>query len=277
MTEQQTDPVETSGGELPSGTLASLGAPQSLGSRPKLTEVVAEDLRTSIIQRMSPGDSLPTEGQLADHYGTSSPTVRQALRVLESEGLISIRRGPHGGPVVRYPTVEDITRNVGVYMQIHGVTQSELYEARGSLESEAARLIATQQRPETLRALDEHLEAHERAIESGDRDAVSHEHLRFHDILLEASGNKAITTLGHITRLVLSSLTAQAPTQTAEVDDDDNGWWKSAAAGLQAHQEIVELIRSGDGAGTAERMTRHLGRWLEITPLSGPEEPIELN
>ena len=275
MTKRQTDTAETSGEGPTSEAMASLGSPQSLGSRPKLTEVVAEDLRTSIIQRMSPGDALPTEGQLADHYGTSSPTVRQALRVLESEGLISIRRGPHGGPVVRYPTVEDITRNVGVYMQVHGVTQSELYEARGALEIESARLVATQQRSETMRALDQHLEAHERAIESGDRDAAALEHLRFHDILIESSGNKAITTLGHITRLVLSSLTTQAPTRTVEVEDED--WWKSARAGHRAHQEIIELIRSGDGPGTAERMARHLWRWIEITPLVGPEEPIELN
>ena len=272
MTEQQTDPAETNGGERPSDPLASLGAPQSLGSRPKLTEVVAEDLRKSIIQRMSPGDALPTEGQLADHYGTSSPTVRQAPRVLESEGLISIRRGPHGGPVVRYPTVEDITRNVGVYMQVHGVTQRELYEARGSLEIEAARLVANHHRPEVIRSLEENIEAHRQAIETGDGQAVSGEHLRFHDLLLEASGNKAITTLGHITRLVLASLGEQASVRMVDHDDRRD----AALTALRVHQEIVELIRSGDGEGAAARMARHLGRWLEITPLSSPEEPIDL-
>ena len=262
MTEQRVDTTQTDNEDRASGLL---GAPRHLGSRPKLTELVADDLRRSILEGMSEGESLPSEGQLAQHYGTSSPTIRQALRVLESEGLISIRRGPHGGPVVRFPTVEDITRNVGVYMQVHGVSRRELYQARGSLEIEAALQIARNRDPDVILALEENLAAHKRAIDAGDVVGIAREHLRFHDLLLELSGNKAITTLGHVTRLVLSSIAAETTLQMG--DSDEPSRRTVALQGLEAHQELVESIRSGDAQGTSNRMARHLGRWLEIAPL----------
>lgn len=266
MTDQEVDSTAIRNEDHASGLLRSLGAPQHLGSRPKLTEMVADDLRRSILEGMNEGDALPTEGQLAKHYGTSSPTIRQALRVLESEGLISIRRGPHGGPVVRYPTVEDITRNVGVYMQVHGVSQRELYEVRGSLEIEAALQIANHREPDVIRALEENLQAHRKAIDAEDSTVIAREHLRFHDLLLEMSGNKAITTIGHITRLVLSSIAAETTLQLSESDEASRR--EVALMGVQAHQELLELISAGDAAGAAARMARHLGRWLEIAPLN---------
>lgn len=76
--------------------------PEALPRLPKISEQLADRLRATILGRgMRPGDRLSSEAELISHYGVARGTVREALRLLESEGIIEIRRGAagrHHGP-----------------------------------------------------------------------------------------------------------------------------------------------------------------------------------
>jgi DNA-binding FadR family transcriptional regulator len=72
---------------------------------PKTAELVAAEIRNGILDgSLRPGNRLPSESTLMSSFGVSRPSLREALRLLEAEELVDIRRGVHGGAVVRRPS-----------------------------------------------------------------------------------------------------------------------------------------------------------------------------
>src|SRR4029450_10781895 len=89
--------------------------------RPKAAEVVAAELRRQIVTgRLKPGDKLHPENVLTAEFEISRPTLREALRLLESESLITISRGKHGGARVSSIDLGSAARQVGVFLQLQG-------------------------------------------------------------------------------------------------------------------------------------------------------------
>ena len=89
-----------------------------------MAELVASQLRRRIIGGdLGDGDELPREAELLDEFGVSRPSLREALRILETEGLIRIRRGKVGGAIVQRPTAESTAYHVGLTLQSRGATQ----------------------------------------------------------------------------------------------------------------------------------------------------------
>src|SRR5947207_2228594 len=90
---------------------------------PKTAELVAAQLRRQIVRgELKEGDALPPEAALMEQFGVSRPTLREAFRVLESESLISIRRGSRGGARVHTPNGEVAARHAGLLLQVRGTT-----------------------------------------------------------------------------------------------------------------------------------------------------------
>lgn len=241
-------------------------APPSRIHRPKLAELVAEELRRMIVAPLPPGERLPSEAELAVQFGTSTPTVRQALRVLESEGLVTMRRGVNGGPVVRRPAIGDVARTVGVFMQLEGVSQQELFEARRMLEAEATRRLASGPSESVLHRLTSSLEDYDRSIEV-DEAAAAAEHVRFHHLLLELSGNQAVRILGEMTRSIIAGL-ADSSIEVLHHHHPELGWREAARQALGAHRQIVERISAHDVEGAYARVQQHLDRWIELVPIT---------
>ncbi len=118
---------------------------------PKLTELVATHLRRLIITgELRTGDFLPPEAELMSQFGVSRPTLREALRVLESEMLILPRRGTHTGPRVCAPTVDQSARYTAFLLQHRGVRLSDVHQARNLIEPPLARRVAEQGDPDVL-------------------------------------------------------------------------------------------------------------------------------
>jgi hypothetical protein len=98
---------------------------------PKMADIVAADLRRQIIAgELEEGDPLPPEDQLMQHAGVARTTVRGALRILESEGLLVVQRGAHGGARIRTPSVSNVARYIGLVLQCEGATLRDVYDAR---------------------------------------------------------------------------------------------------------------------------------------------------
>ena len=107
---------------------------------PKTAELVAAHLRRQIVRNeLHEGDALPPEAVLMAQFGVSRPTLREAFRVLEAEGLISVRRGAHGGARVHTPDVDVAARYAGLVLEHRGATLSDVYEAAGLLDPSARR------------------------------------------------------------------------------------------------------------------------------------------
>jgi DNA-binding FadR family transcriptional regulator len=97
---------------------------------PKMAELVSDRLRRQIIRgELSTGDALPSETALMARLGVSRPTLREAFRVLESEGLITIRRGAHGGARVQSPNGEIAGRYAGLLLEFRRTTLADVYNA----------------------------------------------------------------------------------------------------------------------------------------------------
>jgi GntR family transcriptional regulator, transcriptional repressor for pyruvate dehydrogenase complex len=102
--------------------------------RNKISSVIAQSIVCNIANhRLRPGSPLPTEQAMASQYGAGRASVREALRLLESQGIIDIRRGNGGGPVVGTSAAERFGETMTMHMQIRGASMNDLHETVISL------------------------------------------------------------------------------------------------------------------------------------------------
>ena len=88
------------------------------------------------------GQPLPVESELIEELGFSKGVVREALRILETEGLVEVRRGLGGGPRVRHPSIAQAARTMGVYLQIGDVAVRDVWESRERMVGAAVERLA---------------------------------------------------------------------------------------------------------------------------------------
>src|SRR4051812_24202856 len=110
---------------------------------PKFAELVAGHIRNRIVRgELVRGEALPSETALMEDFDISRPTLREAFRILESEGLITVRRGARGGARVQVPEAGVAARYAGLVLQNRGATVADVFEARVIVEAPAAALVA---------------------------------------------------------------------------------------------------------------------------------------
>jgi len=111
---------------------------------PKTAELVAAELRRRIVEgELQEGDALPPESSLRETFGVSRPTLREAFRVLESEGLIEVHRGARGGARVRVPNEAAAARYAGLVLEHRGTTIADVCAVRTVIEPVCAAMVAT--------------------------------------------------------------------------------------------------------------------------------------
>src|SRR3954452_16525391 len=110
---------------------------------PKIGELVAGHIRNRIVRgELKPDEALPPESTLMQEFAVSRPTLREAFRILESEGLITVRRGARGGARVQVPTSDVAARYAGLVLQYRGAMLADVFEARVIVEAPAAGIVA---------------------------------------------------------------------------------------------------------------------------------------
>jgi DNA-binding FadR family transcriptional regulator len=161
---------------------------------PKTAELIAAQLRQGIARgELAEGDALPPETQLMDRFGVSRPILREALRILESESLIEVRRGVRGGARVCLPDASAVARSMTTLLQLKGTTLADVLDARSAIEPTAARLVAQRRSPEVLKRL---RELHEEELRTGsDARMLAGASARFHHTLVESCGNTSLMVL----------------------------------------------------------------------------------
>src|ERR1700761_3404539 len=110
----------------------------------KRSEVIARDLAEYIVDaRLPAGARLPREKEMVEQLGVGRTTLREALRILETRGVLTIRSGPGGGPIVRHPEPSDLTGALTLILQFQRATMVEVLDARIWLEPIGARMAAS--------------------------------------------------------------------------------------------------------------------------------------
>lgn len=218
----------------------------------KASEEVAEQVRALVATRaVQPGDALPSETVLMERYGVARPTMREALRILESEGLITVQRGVHGGARVAELDVDVLARKVGLYLQAGGTDFDDLYEAQGVIEPGAVGLAALRRSNEDVAAMRACAERVARCEEPTEFAQTAAE---FHLLLLRASGNQ---TLALVARVIESLVREQYEQALAAVTGD-----LPALAGWSSrwYTQVIDLIEAGDSVGAADFWAQHRRR-----------------
>src|SRR5713101_6510309 len=122
---------------------AARSAAQRTMQRPKLAVMVADAIAEEIFEKgLAPGVVLATESKMLDQFGVGRATLREALRLLEAEGLIAVRAGPNGGAVVQRPSEDRLARLLSILLAVAGTTLQDVIEARQVLEPALASLAA---------------------------------------------------------------------------------------------------------------------------------------
>jgi GntR family transcriptional regulator, transcriptional repressor for pyruvate dehydrogenase complex len=156
----------------------------------KASEQLVHTLLMDIVSdRLKPGDRLPQEPEMVEKYGVARATVREALRILEVNGLIAVRVGPGGGPTVRSATPADFGRAMSMFMQADGITMEELFLARRMLEPFMVREATLRQDPKYIAQAQDLLERC-RTVDLKDDTAYMEVAREFHELTVAGSPNR---------------------------------------------------------------------------------------
>jgi GntR family transcriptional regulator, transcriptional repressor for pyruvate dehydrogenase complex len=212
--------------------------------QPRLAESIAAELRERILNGTLADGALPRQDDLIAMFGVSAPPLREALRILEVEGLITVRRGKVGGAVVHRPDGGSVAHAIGMVLQGEQVHLRDLAEAILNLEPTCAAACAA--RAESREAKD--------AV--GDGPAFTHAARQFHDLVVAHM-------LPVTTRLVIRSLVATWSVQeeTWAYEASQVGRYPTAdnqRVVLNAHRRIAAKIFEGDPAGAERHARAHL-------------------
>jgi DNA-binding FadR family transcriptional regulator len=209
------------------------------------SDVIAQIRRAILSGQYRPGDRLPTEREMAQQFGVSRVTVRDALRALEANGLVRVKVGGQGGPYVSEPDIALLSDSFGTHLQLRGTTFEELAEARQALETTAAVLAARRATSDDLTALKAALQGPIQPPQSSNTASTS---LDFHTALVIAAHNRALLAMFRATRALI-----QQAFDTLHAQQPD-----MAEAARRAHTELYAAITEQDPDRAAGLMRAHL-------------------
>jgi DNA-binding FadR family transcriptional regulator len=241
---------------------------------PKTAELVAKQIRNAIIRgELKDGDTLPAESHLISEFEVSRPTIREAVRILESEGLVTVARGARGGARISSPNYVMIQRAAGITLQSQNVTLGDLYEMRTLIEPPAARLVAERNSEIAAPILRRFIE--DEMSHLSDRIAVTSLIAEFHRLLMELSGNKTLNVVSQALRGLVDGHLFLSTRRRVETDPEFSQ--RQLRFGLKSHSRLVDLIEAKDGAAAEAHWKAHMiaaGRvWLDQV---GRESVVDL-
>ncbi|GAA1738679.1 FadR/GntR family transcriptional regulator [Luedemannella helvata] len=218
-----------------------------------MAELVSQNLRRQIVRgELSEGDTLPSETELMAEFGVSRPTLREAFRILESEGLIYVRRGAHGGTLVKRPDGDAAARYTGLILEFQGTTLADVYDARNVIEAPCVGLLAKRRTKKDITRLREALAEAREVIEDSTR--LIEYHNAFHALVIELAGNKTLTVLNHMVRHIIEE--SSAAHMAADAGTPAN--IAAIRKGFRAHELLVDHIEAQDADAAVELWRSHL-------------------
>lgn len=214
---------------------------------------VAEAIKDWVVeQRLQPGDRLPGEAELIERFGMSKGTIREAMRLLEAQGLVKTRTGPGGGSFVHEVSKERARALLGNYFYFKDLTIADIYQLRRALEPELAASLAGKLSEEALAELEANIATYAKPARTLDEEREQHiASLRFHALLAAQSENALLGFLIDFMVNMLSDLTVYRKLYSPPNIE----LW---ARGRDYQARLVEALRKGDAETARHVLSEHM-------------------
>lgn len=210
----------------------------------KTSETIAHAIVRDIgMRELQTGDHLAREADMLDTYRVSRPSFREALRLLESHGLITLKPGPGGGPVVGAADARYLARTISLYFHLAGMTYTHVFDAQEILEQACARLAAAS--PDRAVVMSRHVDAMPPSAGPRYHSAT----VEFHADVYRLAGNGVLTLLAHA---VTSIVTTHIVSTMDPVELHDGI--------LDEHRLLAGAIAAGEHDRAAQLMAGHFRR-----------------
>src|SRR5436190_20003778 len=225
----------------------------------RIYEEIVRQIKGMISEgRLKSGDQLPPERDLAEKFLVSRTSVREALRALESVGLIEIRPGE--GTFVREASVDALIEPLALVLLSQREMIGDLFEARRLIEPVIAGLAARRATKEEIQEMERILEAQAKEIAAGNTGLA--QDAAFHVAIGTAAHNRAITRIVHAAMDLLAQRRAGAigtPGRPTRSHED--------------HRRILAAIRAGDASGAERAMLDHVVAVEALVLRTGGKSP----
>jgi DNA-binding FadR family transcriptional regulator len=200
---------------------------------------------------LGPGEKLPPERVMMETYEAGRGTLRESLRFLELQGVLSFKPGPGGGPVIEKPTAENLATTLTLLLQFDGARYQVIAEAREAFEPVMAQQAASRITPEHLQELEASVTDMAEGID--DVETYLDANRRFHNVIAWASGN---ALFGHLVEVMVGAMDISGTVHGIQYPI------KQRQAVLRAHKEIFEAIRNAEPEQAEKSMRAHIDEYL---------------
>jgi DNA-binding FadR family transcriptional regulator len=240
--------------------------------QPRLAELVADELRRRILDgNLADGQMLPNQETLLAEFDVSKPSLREAQRILETEGLITVRRGNVGGAQVHYPDARHAAYTMALVLQRLKVSLDDVGRALKHLEGTCTALCAS--RPDRKEAVVPALRECNRLAEESLKDELAYvaATAEFHTNLVRHCGSQTMGLLvGSLESLWLGHVQAWAELTASEGQFPNPDYRRQ---GLSVHEEITDLIEAGEVVAASELAESHFDpQQFYRTPTDGSRQ-----
>jgi DNA-binding FadR family transcriptional regulator len=235
------------------------GSPITGSRPPKAALLVAQRVMRDVVRDgMEPGDLLPPERVMLETYETGRGTLREALRLLEFQGVIALKPGPGGGPILLNPAASHLASTLQLLLQLNRATYRSIVEVRSAMEPMTSQLAAQRISDESLEELRLTVERMHDFLD--DRDAFLDSNKRFHDVIAWSSGNVLFSYL-------VDSLLDILDGTVIGIDYPRH----RRVAILKAHEEIYTALARRDPQASLDRMREHIDAYAVYAKRKFPD------
>jgi DNA-binding FadR family transcriptional regulator len=215
--------------------------------RNKAAHVAHLLLERIMAAKLKPGSSFATEAELVSQFNVSRPTLREGLRILESQGVLEVRPGPGGGIIVGKPSIDLLAHGLSVFLRLHEVPFVTVIKARELIEPALAYEAAVNGTDEDFAELEASIARMKALNAQSEQEAFLEENRVFHGVIARASGNKVLEIFWHTISILATG--------------EQHGIRYSVgnqAHVIKAHQRILEACRARDSDAASAAMESHV-------------------
>ena len=214
---------------------------------------VADEIKQWVVERdLKAGDKLPNESAMIEQFGVSKGTVREALRILEAQGLIETKTGPGGGSIVGEVSAERARSLLANYFYFQDLSIADIYQMRKALEPELAATLAGKLSKDQLNELQDLAERHPEPAKSAEEEKEQHiASLVFHARLSDFAGNRLLGfVIGFMARILTDLTLYRRLYDTPNVE-----LWRK---GREHQLQLVEALRNAEPEKARDVMISHM-------------------